>query len=132
MCGWLCVAGMAADLGRAATLRNVERNVAIIVTTGIGAHFAAELFQCGGLEPFDAACLVAKSPAGFRATYGERAGLMMSISMPGCAPPTYWLPEFAYAFDKLQRPLYPWDEITGLEETVAVFESELALVAVPA
>ena len=70
---------MAADLGRAATLRNVEHNVAIIVTTGIGAQFAAELFQCGGLEPFDAACLIAKSPAGFRATYGQRAELMMSI-----------------------------------------------------
>ena len=40
------------------------------------AHFAAELFEIGGLDPWGASVLVAKSPAGFRATYGEAAGLM--------------------------------------------------------
>jgi NADP-dependent 3-hydroxy acid dehydrogenase YdfG len=29
------------------TLRNVEHNVAVVATAGIGAHFAAELFEAG-------------------------------------------------------------------------------------
>jgi hypothetical protein len=28
--------------------------------------------------------------SGYRATYGERAGLMMTIESPGCAPPRFW------------------------------------------
>ena len=46
------------------------------VPRGCRAHFAAELFEIGGLDPWGASVLVAKSPAGFRATYGEAAGLM--------------------------------------------------------
>ena len=64
--------GLASDLGRSVTLRNVEHNIAVVCTTNIGAHFAAELFECGGLDPWAAAVLVAKSPAGYRATYGEQ------------------------------------------------------------
>lgn len=68
-------AGMDCDLGQGATLRIASHdgnptNVAVVCTTGIGAHFAAEMFQVGGLDPWRASVLVAKSPAGYRATYG--------------------------------------------------------------
>ena len=53
---------------------------------------------------------------------------MMSIDMPGCAPPRYWLPEFEKAFSNLQRPVYPWDDVTDFDRTVAVFASQLAQV----
>ena len=68
-------AGMDNDLGQGATLRITSHdgnptNVAVVCTTGIGAHFAAEMFEVAGLDPWRASVLVAKSPAGYRATYG--------------------------------------------------------------
>lgn len=68
-------AGMDNDLGQGATLRITSHdgkptNVAVVCTTGIGAHFAAEMFGVAGLDPWRASVLVAKSPAGYRATYG--------------------------------------------------------------
>jgi hypothetical protein len=70
--------------------------------------------------------LVAKSPAGYRATYGEAAGLMLTVDYPGCAPPRYYLPEFEESFSNLSRPCFPWDDVGGLfDKTVQVFESQL-------
>ena len=65
----LCAAGQGVTL-RIRSHDGKPTNVAVVCTTGIGAHFAAEMFQVAGLDPWRAAVLVAKSPAGYRATYG--------------------------------------------------------------
>ena len=59
---------MAIDMGTSVVLR--IGNIHIIVTTRSGPHFAPELFQTAGIDPFTAQLLVAKSPCGFRAAYG--------------------------------------------------------------
>lgn len=93
------------DMGRCAVL--AHKNVHIVVTSRTGPHFAPQLFQTAGLDPFAASVLIAKSPCGFRAAYADRARQIFVVRAPGCAPADFWkLP-----FKRIPRPLWPWDEI---------------------
>jgi microcystin degradation protein MlrC len=103
------------DMGRAAVLRH--GNVYIVVTSRTGPHFAPQLFEAAGLDPFAAAVLVAKSPCGFRAAYAGRAKQIFSIASPGCAPSDFW----TYPYHHIPRPLWPWDEITEWTPQSVVF-----------
>jgi microcystin degradation protein MlrC len=94
------------DMGRSAVLR--IGNVHIIATSRTGPHFAPQLFESAGLDPFAAQLLVAKSPCGFRAAYQARARKVLVVRAPGCAPSDFW----HYPYHRIPRPLWPWDEIT--------------------
>jgi microcystin degradation protein MlrC len=93
------------DMGPSAVLR--IGNVHVVVTSRTGPHFAPQLFQAAGLDPFAAQLLVAKSPCGFRAAYQERANKILVVRAPGCAPTEFW----RYPYQNIPRPLWPWDEI---------------------
>jgi microcystin degradation protein MlrC len=97
---------LAVDMGPSAVLRC--GTVHVVVTSRSGPHFAPELFQAAGIDPFAASVLVAKSPCGFRAAYGARARRMVVVKAPGCAPSDFW----HYDYRQIPRPLWPWDEIT--------------------
>jgi microcystin degradation protein MlrC len=97
------------DMGRSVVL--VHQNVHIVVTSRSGPHFAPQLFETGGLDPFAASVLIAKSPCGFRAAYAERAKQIFVVRAAGCAPPDFW----TQPFKCIPRPLWPWDEIEGLQ-----------------
>jgi microcystin degradation protein MlrC len=86
-----------------------QGNVHVVVTERSGPHFAPELFRAGGLDPFAAGVLVAKSPCGFRAAYEGRAKQVLVVRAPGCAPSDFW----NYEYRQIPRPLWPWDEIEG-------------------
>lgn len=107
---------LAIDMGRCAVLR--RGNVRVICTTFTGPHFAPELFQAAGFDPFTAALLVAKSPCGFRAAYASRARQIFNVRSPGCAPTDFW----NYPFAHIPRPLWPWDEIEEWTPRVELFE----------
>ena len=92
------------DMGRSAVL--VHGNVHVVATSRSGPHFAPQLFQCAGLDPFAAAVLIAKSPCGFRAAYADRARQIFVARAPGCAPPDFGKLPFA----RIPRPLWPWDD----------------------
>jgi microcystin degradation protein MlrC len=92
------------NMGPSAVLRH--GNVHIVVTSRSGPHFAPELFQAAGIDPFAASVLVAKSPCGFRAAYAERTQTTLVVRAPGCAPSDFW----RYEYKKIPRPLWPWDE----------------------
>lgn len=96
---------LAVDMGPSAVLR--RGNVHLVVTTRSGPHFAPELFRAAGLDPFAASVLVAKSPCGFRAAYGQRARKILVVRAPGCAPSDFW----RYEYHHIPRPLWPWDEV---------------------
>jgi microcystin degradation protein MlrC len=96
---------LAIDMGPSAVLKMGE--VYLVVTSRTGPHFAPELFQAAGRDPFGAAVLVAKSPCGFRAAYESRAKAIYSVRAPGCAPPDFW----NYSYRHIRRPLWPWDDI---------------------
>jgi len=96
---------MPIDMGPSAVLRN--GNVHIIITSRTGPHFAPQLFQAAGLDPFAASVLIAKSPCGFRAAYEARAKKVMVVQAPGCAPVDFW----RYEYRNISRPLWPWDEM---------------------
>jgi microcystin degradation protein MlrC len=96
---------MAFDMGPSVVLR--RGRIQIIVTPKSGPHFAPELFQSAGIDPFAASVLVAKSPCGFRAAYQPRAKKIMVVAAPGCAPSDFW----KYEYRRIPRPLWPWDEI---------------------
>lgn len=96
---------MAISMGPSAVLSCGQTQV--IVTTLSGPHFAPELFQAAGFDPFAASLVVAKSPCGFRAVYAQRAAAIFSVRAPGCAPSDFW----NYRFERIPRPTWPWDEI---------------------
>jgi microcystin degradation protein MlrC len=95
------------DMGRCATL-DLGHNVFVIVTTRSGPHFAPQLFETAGFDPFAARVLVAKSPCGFRAAYASRAAQIFSVRAPGCAPSDFW----NYPYHNIQQPLWPWQEFS--------------------
>jgi microcystin degradation protein MlrC len=107
---------LAIDMGRSAVLRAGQ--VRLVVTSRSGPHFAPELFQAAGFDPFSAAVVVAKSPAGFRAVYGARAAAIYSVRAPGCAPSDFW----RYEYRQIPRPLWPWDEIPDWRPEVQLFQ----------
>jgi microcystin degradation protein MlrC len=102
-------------MGRAAVLRIGE--VRVIVTARSGPHFAPELFEAAGIDPFTAAVLVAKSPCGFRAVYERRAAAIYNVRSPGCAPSDFW----RYDYGQIDRPLWPWDEINNWRPEPMIF-----------
>lgn len=101
---------LAIDMGPSVVLR--QNSVWIVVTSRTGPHFAPQLFQAAGLDPFEASVLVAKSPCGFRAAYQERASRILLVRAPGCAPADFW----NYDYHHIPRPLWPWDEL-DLDDT---------------
>ena len=62
---------------------------------------------------------MAKSPAGFRATYGKpggnpygkTAGLMLSSDAPGAAPSNFWFKANEPMYQRINRPIWPWDAL---------------------
>jgi len=107
---------MPITMGPSAVLR--QGNVHIVVTTLSGPHFAPELFQAAGFDPFAASVLIAKSPCGFRAVYSQRAAAIYSVRAPGCAPTDFW----KYPFEKIPHPTWPWDEIEFWEPRPVIFK----------
>lgn len=93
------------DMGLSVILRRGQ--VHIVVTSRSGPHFAPQLFQTAGLDPFAASVLIAKSPCGFRAAYAGHARKILVVRAPGCAPSDFW----NYEYRRIPRPLWPWDEI---------------------
>ena len=100
---------MAIDMGRSAVLK--IGNIHIVLTSRTGPHFAPQLFEEAGLDPFTAQLLVAKSPCGFRAAYEKQAKKICVVKAPGCAPSDFW----NYPYRNIPRPLWPWDEIAKLQ-----------------
>lgn len=106
------------DMRRAAVLRSGSGGqVRVVITSRSGPHFAPELFRAAGLEPRTAAVLVAKSPCGFRAVYEPIAAQIIHTSAPGCAPSDFW----RYPYERITRPLWPWDEIAAWRPAPQVF-----------
>jgi len=100
------------DFGLSAVLR--AGDVQIVVTSASGPHFAPQLFQTAGIDPFALNVLVAKSPCGFRASYAARAAKIIVVRAPGCAPPDFW----NYDYRHIPRPLWPWDDIESYRPTI--------------
>lgn len=100
------------DFGPSTVLR--VGDVRIVVTSQSGPHFAPQLFQTAGIDPFALNVLIAKSPCGFRASYAARAAKIIVVRAPGCAPPDFW----NYPYLQIERPLWPWDEIEGWQPVV--------------
>ena len=99
------------DMGRCAVL-DLGGNIHVVVTTRSGPHFAPQLFEAAGFDPFAASVVVAKSPCGFRAAYAPRAAQIFSVRAPGCAPSDFW----NYPYHNIQPPLWPWQEFEWTPE----------------
>jgi microcystin degradation protein MlrC len=97
---------LAIDMGRAVVLR--AGDVRIVCTERSGPHFAPELFQAAGIDPFQAQVLIAKSPCGFRAVYAARSALILNVRAPGCAPSDFQ----NYPYHHRPHPLWPWEEFS--------------------
>jgi microcystin degradation protein MlrC len=110
---------MPIDMGLSAVLRCSQ--VYIIVTSRSGPHFAPQLFQAAGFDPFAASVLVAKSPCGFRAAYTAHAREILVIRAPGCAPSDFW----NYEYRNIPRPIWPWDEIENWTPAPSIVPSSL-------
>jgi microcystin degradation protein MlrC len=107
---------MPIDMGPCVVLR--IGNIHVIVTSRSGPHFAPQLFEAAGIDPFSAQLLVAKSPCGFRAAYQAQAKTVLVVRAPGCAPSDFW----RYPYQHIPRPLWPWDE-QGFQGLLALRET---------
>jgi microcystin degradation protein MlrC len=96
---------MPIDMGDSAVLR--VGGVSVVITSRSGPHFAPQLFESAGIDPFAAQLLVAKSPCGFRAAYQSRARAVLVVRAPGCAPADFG----RYPYRNIPRPTWPWDDI---------------------
>jgi microcystin degradation protein MlrC len=105
---------LAINMGPSAVLR--QGDVHIVLTSRTGPHFAPELFQTAGFDPFVVNVLVAKSPCGFRAAYAPHAKKILVVKAPGCAPSDFW----HYEYNQIPRPLWPWDEIESWRAAPAI------------
>jgi microcystin degradation protein MlrC len=103
------------DMGPSAVVRHGD--VALIVTSRSGPHFAPELFRSAGFDPFAASVLVAKSPCGFRAAYQARAAKIINLCSGGCAPADFW----RYAYRNIPQPLWPWQEVQAWSPAPSVY-----------
>jgi microcystin degradation protein MlrC len=110
---------LAIDMGRSALLRTGQ--IHIVVTSKTGPHFSPLLFQAAGLDPFTAAVLDAKSPAGYRAAYATRAAAIYSVRAPGCAPSDFW----KFEYKSIDHPIWPWDKIPDWQPQPIVFQSQV-------
>ncbi len=106
---------MPIDMGPSAVLRH--GNVHVVVTTRTGPHFAPQLFQAAGLDPFAASVLIAKSPCGFRAAYAGKARKIEVLRTPGCAPTEFW----RHSYTNIPRPIWPWDDLNDWRPEPIVF-----------
>lgn len=111
---------MPIDMGLSAVLQCGQ--IYIIVTSRSGPHFAPQLFQAAGLDPFAAGVLVAKSPCGFRAAYAPHARQILVVRTAGCAPPDFW----NYEYRNIPRPMWPWDEMETWTPAPLIVPSEPA------
>eukprot|EP00039_Didymoeca_costata_P030461 m.29683 g.29683 ORF g.29683 m.29683 type:complete len:557 (+) comp8126_c0_seq2:114-1784(+) len=125
-------AGMHCELGQCAVVRILTANmkfdagVRLILTSGTGAHFARELFKLAGYDPESAASvIICKSPAGFRATYGSIAGLLLSADAEGCAPAKFWDARYAKDFSKKQDDLFPFDNVESYTPNIYTVDSSV-------
>jgi microcystin degradation protein MlrC len=100
---------MPINMGPSAVLK--IGNIHIVVTSHSGPHFAPQLFEGAGLDPFAAQLLIAKSPCGFRAAYAGQAKQIHVVRAQGCAPSDFW----NYPYRNIPRPLWPWDEQTPFD-----------------
>jgi microcystin degradation protein MlrC len=106
------------DMGPSVVLR--QGDVRMVITSRSGPHFAPDLFRLAGFDPFAANVLVAKSPCGFRAAYADRATKIMVVQAPGCAPSDFW----NYEFNRIERPMWPWDEIADWRPAPKLFRRD--------
>ncbi len=102
------------DMGRAAVFS--AGGVHVVLTSRSGPHFAPQLFEAAGFDPYAAAVVVARSPCGFRAAYAARAKKIMVVRAPGCAPADFW----NYPYQHRSRPCWPWEDVAAPLEEVLV------------
>ena len=98
------------DMGRMARIRAGEVTVVLVEKSGPGS--SPLLYEAAGADPRDFKIVLAKSPEGFRNDYEPFAAGILFCAAAGSASP--YLEEFR--FTQTTRPLYPWDDLTDMEQ----------------
>jgi len=95
--------GVAHRMGRAVVL--VQGGIHVVVMEHAVTQWDPQLYRSLGLEPTDARIVQVKSPAAFRAAYGEIMDEVFILAAPGAAnPDLVHLP-----WKNIGRPIYPLD-----------------------
>lgn len=98
------------DMGRMAHIRIGDVSVVLVEKTGPGS--SPLLYEAAGVNPRDFKIVIAKSPEGFRNDYEPFSSGILFCTAPGCSSPN--LQQFQ--FKQATRPLYPWDDLSGMGE----------------
>lgn len=101
---------MPIHMGRGAVVRSGDVTVLLVEKGGPGS--TPRLYETAGLDPRTFGIVVAKSPAGFRADYGEFASKFLLADCPGCASPNWPRMNFLH----VDRPLWPLNSINSPAE----------------
>ncbi len=98
------------DMGCMARIRAGEVTVVLVEKSGPGS--SPLLYEAAGADPREFKIVLAKSPEGFRNDYEPFAAGILFCAAAGSASP--YLEEFR--FTQTTRPLYPWDDLTDMEQ----------------
>lgn len=98
------------SMGRAAVIQAGDATVVLTEQTGPGS--SPMLYRSIGVEPREYRIVVAKSPEGFRRDYEPFAAAIRYCVAPGCSTPDL----LQVKYRDVSRPLYPLDDMAGLEE----------------
>lgn len=105
--------GIEANMGPSAVLQ--VHAIRILVTTHPTYDWMDEQFRSVGLDPSDAAFIVAKNPMNYRQAYGHLAKATFILDTPGPTPATLR----HVAFRHVKRPYFPADtDIPDLLPTI--------------
>lgn len=100
--------GVVVDVGRTAVVR-VGPEFDIVLTERRVSPTDPEVFRQAGVEPSSRKIVVLKSGGHFRAAYTEMAAEIIDVNTPGVTAAD--LTSFAY--ERVRRPVFPLDELTG-------------------
>ena len=90
-------------MGRTVVL--VQGGIHLVVMERPVSQWDPQLYRSLGEEPAEARIVQVKSPAAFRAAYGEIADEILIIESPGIATPQL----SALPWRHIRRPIYPLD-----------------------
>jgi len=99
---------MAIRMGRGAVIKSGDVSVLLAEKSGPGS--TPRLYETAGLDPREFGIVVAKSPAGFRAEYGDFAHEILLVDSPGCAASNFQRLNFL----NINRPIWPLDNLSDI------------------
>lgn len=107
--------GAPGHMGRTAVL--VWKDISIVVMENSAFNWDPGLYHAVGIDPAEMELVVTKSPGAFRSAYAYLTEHLYVVDTPGISTSNV----FRIPFQKLPRPMYPYQDVSGLDPADFVY-----------